>query len=538
MNRRKILSLPAVVALLVMLGATVAYGIGNVPVIGGFKFKIPEKLTQPKVMELREQAEKLVREQSEMFWRTWIFGEPSNQAALYDQYPDLFTKDSIAKVKNARKVVQNPDWQKALEYFQHYLEAEYLSKSTAMLWDIYYDLESQEKVLVNGELVPYRDLEKYLSQAKTPEERAKLAAEEYRIYRLLNDVVLKRELEMSHRLVKDLGYDNYLQLAVEYKMIDLDHMTALAEEFLTKTEDQYLALFDEVSPIPRDQFHRSDILFVLGARDWDEYFSKEAMVPALKKTMAGLGINVDAQKNLLMHTEELPKKNPRAVCFPIVVPTDVRISIKPRGGKDDYSALFHEMGHAEHFLNAETKYWEFQQLGSNAVTEGYAYLFEGLIENPDWLKTYTNLKGDDLKKYSRHALFTNLYMMRRYMAKMLYEIRLHKGEKDPQKIYQELMSRAYGFQLTDDESLRYLSDVDPLLYSADYTQAFFIQAMLEQTLEKKFGKNWWKNKKAGQFLKDLYAFGNRLSGTEWAEVLGYPGISAKALTDKIARASK
>ena len=487
---------------------------------------------QSTIDDLRRQARELTEKQSEMGWQSWVLGEPSNQAKLYAQYPGLFTMDSIAAANKALEASADPKDKKALSFLLHYLQAEYLYKQSAMLWDIYFDLESQLKILVDGKLVPYRDLAKYLSQAKSAKDRAQLAKEEYRIYRLLNDVVLRRELDLSHRVVKELGYENFLALAVRYRMIDLDEILPLCEAFLTETQKVYLDLFDEVSPIPRERFRRSDILYLLGAKDWDEYFPQKNMIPSLKKTLSGMGFFVDKQANLLMHTEPLPKKNPRAVCFAVRVPQDVRISIKPKGGKDDYSALFHEMGHAEHFANAKTDIWEFQELGSNAVTEGYAYLFEGLVQNPLWLKQHTTLRGEALAKYQKHALFSDLYMMRRYMAKLLYEVKLHQGDPDPQKTYQALMSRAYGFQLNEEESLRYLSDVDPLLYCVDYVQAFFIQAMLEKSLEKKFGKSWWTKKATGKYLRNLFAKGNELSGKELAELLGYKGLRTEELRSK------
>lgn len=481
---------------------------------------------------LRSQAEDLVLKQGEMGWNSWVLGQPSNQALLYNMYPDLFTAESIATAKAVLEAAETAESKKQRTFFRNYLEAEYLYKQTALLWDIYSDLESQLMILVDGQMVPYREIDRYISNAKSPEERAVIAKEEYRIYKLLNNVILKRELDMAHRIVKDLGYKDYLELAVSYKNFDLDSLLKVCKGFLADSKDQYLALFDEVSSIPRDKFRRSDILYLLGAKDWDTYFPKEKMVGSLKSTIKGMGFNVDKQKNLLMHTQALEKINPRAVCFAMKVPEDVRISIKPRGGKSDYSALFHEMGHAEHFANAKTDIWEFQELGSNAVTEGYAYLFEGLVQNPLWLKQHTTLRGEALAKYQKHALFSDLYMMRRYMAKLLYEVKLHQGDPDPQKTYQALMSRAYGFQLNEEESLRYLSDVDPLLYCVDYVQAFFIQAMLEKSLEKKFGKSWWTKKATGKYLRNLFAKGNELSGKELAELLGYKGLRTEELRSK------
>jgi hypothetical protein len=94
------------------------------------------------------------------------------------------------------------------------------------------------------------------------------------------------------------------------------------------------------------------------------------------------------------------------------------------------------------------------------------------------------------------------------------------------------MSKGYGFALNDDEATRYLSDVDPLLYSADYVQAFFLQAMLEATLHANYGAKWWTNEKAGEFLKSLFAKGNELSGKELAKLLGYDDLSSKQLAAK------
>lgn len=505
---RKILALLGILVLSLIVAASVA------------------AVKTPPIDQLRRTAEELVTRQSVMGWNSWVLGEPSNQAQLYAEYPDLFTRESIAVAREAYERENDPLQKKARRFFLNYLQAEYLFKETAVFQDITNDLEAKLQVLVDGKMIPYRDLDKLLVNAESAAARGVLAQEQYRIYELLNDVVLKRELAAEHRLAKELGYRDYVDLAVTYKMFDLDELTALSEKLLQSTEAEYLRLFDEVSPIPRDRFRRSDISFLLGAKDWDASFAQDKMIAALQTTLAGLGIDVDDQKNLLMHTEELPRKNPRAVCFAVHAPRDVRISIKPQGGRRDYQALFHEMGHAEHFANTRTDIWEFQQLGSNAVTEGYAYLFEGLIDNPLWLQDHTDLRGEELQAYLKLARFSDLYMLRRYMSKLLYEVKLHRGEPDPQQLYQSLMSRGYGFRLTEQEALRYLTDVDPLLYSADYLQAFFLQRMLETRLAERFGARWWQSPAAGEYLKSLFAHGNEFSAKELARELGYDSLAA------------
>ena len=497
--------------------------------------ELSEREILAKVNKYRHDAKELLEKQGYEGWESWVEGKPSNQALLYKQYEYLFTKDAIDLTQKALKLVKDPLQKRALEYFLLYQQVEYIGNQTALLYDIYMDLEANLTCYAEplGKLVPYRQLPYYLANEKDRKKRAQIAKCEYWAYDLFNKTILMRDLDMTMRLSRELGYKSYTDLSIAYRMFDEEELKRAAQYILDSTEDIYLKLFDEVSPIPRSEFRRSDILFVLGAKDFDRYFSKEKVVPTAKKFLKGLGIDLDRQKNIKLDARELEKKAPRAVCFSIVVPTDIRVSIKPIGGKDDYSSLFHELGHAEHYAHTKTDIWEFQQLGSNAVTETYAYLFEYIIEDPIWVKTNLSMPPDVRKDYLKHSLFSKIYMMRRYAAKFLYELELGRHPENGQKLYQEYLSKAYGFQLTDEESLRYLSDVDPFLYSADYVQAFLLEAMLVEKLEQQFGRKWWTNNKASRFLKKLWEKGNYWSGRELAIELGYDGLDPKPLERRI-----
>ena len=487
------------------------------------------------VQKIEKQARELVRQQGEMGWRSWALGEPSNQASLYDEYGAIFSRRAIDVVNHALATETDPVRRKALSFLKLYQQTEYVGRETALLEDIYSDLEANLQVNVDGKSVPYRQLFGILSDETDKARRETLASEEYRAYATLNNVVLGRILDRGHGLATELGYDSYADLAVAYRMIDEERNATLCRDFLKKTEAKYLELFDRISPIPRETFRRSDTLFVLGGRDFDKYFPKEDLVERMDAFLNGLGIDRARQANLRLDDRPLPNKVPRAVCFAIDVPGDVRLSIKPVGGKEDYSSLFHEMGHGQHFASSKTDVWEFQQLGSNAVTETYAYLFEYVVEDPLWVRDNTDMDDETLASYTEFCVFVRLYMARRYMAKFLYELELHRGTEDPRARYREIMSQGYGYQLTDEEASRYLSDVDPFLYSADYVQAFFLEAMLRDTLRERFGAKWWNDKGAGAFLRDLFARGNELTGKELAQRLGYPDIQPDALTIHIDR---
>ncbi|HPQ71605.1 MAG TPA: hypothetical protein PKW95_20940 [bacterium] len=483
------------------------------------------------VDQLRADAEQLLLQQSEMYWRSYTEGEASDQASLYRQYAYLFTLPTIEQVKQSVAAAADPERKRYLGYFLHYLEVEYIGNEVAELWDIYFDLEGQLQVLIDGKMTPYRNLDGIMANEPDPAKRAEYAKEEYRVYQLLNSVVLRRIHDNSHRLAKDLGYKDYLELAVAYRMFDHADLVAKSKQFLEMSEALYLDTFDKVSSIPRDTFRRSDILNLLSNKSYDKYLTKENLLPSIQRVFADMGLNDEAGRKIFVDDKDTAKKVPRAACFPIRVPQDVRLTIKPIGGAQDYAALYHEFGHAQHFAHGATPVWEYQQLGSNAVTEAYAYTFESLPEREAWLKANTKMNAAEREDFRRRTYFHKLYMARRYMAKLIYETEFHQGVPDAQKRYQYWLSKAYGFQLNDDEATRYLSDLDPFLYAADYVQAFFLEAMMDAYLTKRFGKNWWTKAKAGAFFKELWQPANKMTGMEMVAKLGYAGYDNQMLLD-------
>ena len=113
---------------------------------------------------------------------------------------------------------------------------------------------------------------------------------------------------------------------------------------------------------------------------------------AARRRSANLGIDLDAQENVHLDVEERPTKTPRAFCAPIEIPGKVMLVIQPQGGPDDWYALFHEAGHTEHFaFTSPDLKMEEKRLGDNAVTEGWAMLFDHLIDDRAWLEQHARL---------------------------------------------------------------------------------------------------------------------------------------------------
>ena len=103
--------------------------------------------------------------------------------------------------------------------------------------------------------------------------------------------------------------------------------------------------------------------------------------------------------------------------------------IQPIGGKDDWEALFHEAGHTEHYAHTSDDLpTEDKRFGDMAVTEGWAALLEHLVTEPAWLNRRLDVpRPEDLASDGALSL---LYFVRRYAAKLLYEIEFFQAPDD------------------------------------------------------------------------------------------------------------
>ena len=105
-------------------------------------------------------------------------------------------------------------------------------------------------------------------------------------------------------------------------------------------------------------------------------------------------------------------------------PGKVMLVIQPIGGPDDWRALFHEAGHAEHFANTRAELTvEERRLGDSAVTEGWAMLMEHLTNDPVWLARRLDFPRP--AEFASEGAAQLLFFVRRYCAKLLYELEFH-----------------------------------------------------------------------------------------------------------------
>ncbi len=499
-----------------------------------------EDLTQlsGRVDAYRTEARKLLVQQSELYWRNWVYGDPIDITATYVGHERLFSPQSVADVTRLAGLERDPDRQRALEFLRLFLVGEAVGRAVAPLSDKVANLEAEATFTTPaGVEQPYRELNRLLANEVNYQLRGQLSDAALPVVRKLSPILQEKET-VTRKVLGELGFPGYASFGAALRHADLPALAKLADEVLTSTETLYRTAMEKethaVLGIGLPGMRRADIPRFNRSASLDTYFPAQKLIPTLKATLAGMGIDLDKQTNIRIDDAPLPKKNPRAVCFAITVPGDIRLSVKPLGGVSDYEALFHESGHAEHWAHTQTDVFEFQQLGGYATTEAYAFLFENLLENPRWLEEKVGLTGDKRDAFVRGAAIRKLYMLRRYAGKLLFELRWHEGDEkavDPQALYRELLGRAYAFPVSAADAERYLVDHDSFFYSADYFRAWFLAAQIEAHLVKQLGPTWWDQPAAGKALAELWRYGNQLEVDEVAKKLGEPGLRMEPLLE-------
>ena len=458
----------------------------------------------------RERADRFIADLDEEYYlhfaglKNTLAPEP-----IYTRYEDLTTIEqarSIGETVNGSAGIREL-WRFACEGFLGQLTKEYEEKVAR--------LEAELSTTMDGEEIPYRMIRPAIANEadRTKRERLERARNEL-VEERLNPLCLEAH-ERMRAAVNELGAENYFELYKNFGF-DLEALAAQCRGFLESTESLHGKVADKLFRdrvgVPLAEAQRFDTPRMMRGTTWDEAFPADRMLPALKGTLADLGIDLDAQENVHLDVENREKKDPRAFCSPIEVPGKVMLVIKPIGGPDDWRALFHEAGHTEHFAHTSADLdVEHKRLGDNAVTEGWAMLLEHLTDEPGWLTRMLDFPKP--KEYAAEGAAVLVYFVRRYCAKLLYEIEFHQAA-DPTTMssrYVELLGDALKVEPSPTD---YLWDMDGRFYVHAYLRAWALEAQLSSFLKEKFGREWYANRNAGSLLRELWAEGQRLNADE------------------------
>ena len=426
--------------------------------------------------------------------------------AIFDRHADLFTHEAAQSLREAG----------APGSLVEFAVEGHIGRETRTGSAELARREASLEIEWDGGRIPYRAAAVVEANERDPDRRAQLDAARNEVTDAHLNPLLRELLDRSHAITRDLGWPTMRAMCEELSGIDLGALASQTGAFLEATEPRYQEL---VEPALIDQIdtgfaelRRSDLPAFFRAPQLDDGFPAARLVPSLMDTLAEMGITMSTQSGVTIDTVPRPKKSPRAFCAPVRVPDEIYLVIAPVGGREDYAALFHEAGHTEHYAHVDRALAvEHRYRGDNSVTEGYAFLLEHLTADPAWL--HRNLGIEDPEPIVEHARAAKLVFLRRYAAKLAYELDLHGGGEVEglDRVYARRLSEAVH---VDWPAVTWLADVDPFFYSARYLRAWALETHLRHALCDRYGESWFAEPEAGDFLRELWSTGQGPGGGE------------------------
>jgi hypothetical protein len=505
--------------------------------------------------------------------------ETYNSQEIYAKYPILTDEETFRKLKALYD--RNPADEETKRMFTSVLGT-YIGAQLAELSDAFQNLKNQLKISVTdlglkndqGETITellYEDVPEWLK--KTADKPTRQALYD-RMANAYTETLTPRFMEIfekENKMLADLGYQDVIAFYAGTSGHDLRRLGENGKRLVAETQQLYhermSTLYRQKTGLDFDKdATRADISYVLHGQSEemaviDRRFPQAQLVPLARRTFDGLGLDFsklalevnfasldDYNTEIVEKTESAQRqrqtlrrilldianregKRSRAYVYPAAVPSEIYLSVKPEGGLDDYSAFFHESGHAQHFAyeNPDLSF-ALALMGNNTTTETYAYLFQNLFMNKHWLMRLAGLEEREANLAVRRRALEDLYMLRRYASKMQFELALFDGINAPGAsltdkgdIYARLLTQGCGFKYDAEGWTR---DVDAGFYVADYFTAWSLEAQLREYLCTHFGsrdtegEDWYANPEAGTFLKSLWVDGN-ISQQELSKRLDY-----------------
>jgi hypothetical protein len=477
----------------------------------------------------REQAGRFIAEELEEYYLHFAgLKKEFELEAIYARHADLVTLEAV------QRIGASVDGGGSRELARFACEG-YLASLTRAHAERMAELEASLEATVDGETIPFRMLIPAISNEPDRGRRARLERARNELTREhLNPVYVEAEA-VQRQAVPSLGAATYLELYRDRFGFDLEGVAAQCRALLDSTESLFEHSLDralrERVGVGLAEAERWDVRRLFRASSWDRMFTAERMLPALRATLGDLGIALEEQPNVHLDVEQRETKSPRAFCAPIEVPDRVILVIQPMGGPDDWRALFHEAGHTEHYAHTSPRLsMEEKRLGDNAVTEGWAMLLEHLTNDPAWLSR--RLDFPDPQGFAAEGALQLLWLVRRYSAKLLYELEFHAGG-DPaghESRYVELLGTALK---VEPGAADYLADIDAGFYVTSYLRAWAFEAQLRTFLREQWGTDWFTRREAGSLLRELWELGQKPTADELLKDVTGAAVELEAVAEKI-----
>jgi hypothetical protein len=335
----------------------------------------------------------------------------------------------------------------------------------------------------------------------------------------------------------ELGYaTGRARAEARHPGVDFDAWRAAGELLLGGSEAVYRDALHgawQRAAVKADEAGHGDIDWVHRMQVFDAPFAPGRQIDLLDYTTRGMGLGLSAVPGLEVEDPEERASSPLS-CFPLRAPGEIVLGGTLPTGIEGSRALFAAVGRAFHFaFMSPALPVERRRVMDRGLAGGFGLLFEGLIADPAWIEeSPAQLRGEE---FAQGVGLRRLLQLRRCAAQLVFEFELSQLEAghDAHALAEpraEWLSAATGYAHS---TAGYLIGADPELGSAHRLRAHCLAAQLREYLRRRFGRRFWRERAAGELLKELWNTGSTYSADELAGELGIAPLDVTALLEEL-----
>lgn len=483
--------------------------------------------------------------ESERFSRHAGLSTHSDFKPVEERYADLWTQEAIGELRRAldETPAQFETERAALRALAGAASLKFVEARAREVEGELSRCTDSARFDWQGEKLAADDAPGVIAAESDASRRRELAARWLEEVRRCDDLRAAR-LDVLDDSARALGFDHLFALHESLAGTSFEGLAAATEHFLKRTAPVYMERLSRwaarVMPtVAPGALHYADSLFFKRAAHSDAFFKGQDFRAAYVETLAGLGIRVEAQRNLRLDEQERAGKDPRSECFAVAPPEDVRLVVgAARGGAAWLRASFQEGARAQVFTWASrdtaARYPEFVHAPDGATVEGHAYLFGGLFRDAAWLGEHRGMRATEAWEAARLSALVELHDTRRECASLLHALASAgaKGARSEQlaEAYAALHTEATGFRY---EAATHLLEAGEGLAAPCVLRARLFAAGLAEHMRARHGRRWYASRAAGDELRDIWNTASRYPVEELARLVWGGELSFELLADEL-----
>jgi len=460
---------------------------------------------------------------------------------FYSNLTGLSKKSGIEEIFNSHREFGEPelfhsideqvkaaDESKAgLELLRAFLADMYVMSRTSSQRDKILTTEARSVLKIGKKRIPYRSAhQKILNEPKKKRrdeiENHRAEAQEKLIPHLLDMHYV------SGGASENLGFSNYARLKEYTETQDTSALVKEAKLFIRDTEyvskEMLKWFFVKHMELPLKDATSADVAFMLNSFELKGGFPDNEYIVCAARVLDDSGlVNSSA---VIADSEKRKGKSSQSYLFPISPPNEMEVSIFPAGGPEDYESYLSALGSAlSYAFTDRDDDFEYRCLRDPVQTEIFSELFNNLIFERKWLDRYIDYEPSE--DFYKLLFLRRLMSAREEAGRLIYEASLYSGESldNLPDIYKEIMENALHVRVNEGGFLS-IRDIRKPMRSDSRFKAILIEPSLTKYLQESFDEDWWRVKEAGDYLRNVWCEGGRISSDQIIETTGFNGTGA------------